>query len=233
MPSASRIQENLQRVQERIAAAALRAGRKADEVTLVAVTKYVDVQDAACLLAAGCRDLGESRPQELWRKAEALTDPRLRWHLIGHLQRNKLARTLPLVTHIHSVDSERLLRAIDETARTLDRDVSCFLEVNIAREPQKHGFTSDQIAPLVPLLGQLARTRVVGLMAMARQADDPEQARDDFRALRFLQQDLQQRFPGRPYFAELSMGMSGDYEIAIEEGSHYVRVGSALFADGP
>src|SRR6476646_3229926 len=153
------IADNLRRVRERIARAAESAGRRADEITLVGVTKYVGPKEAAELAAAGCRDLGESRPQELWKKAESIpgepasaggrfgeTRP-LRWHLIGHPQRNKVARTLPLVTLIHSIDSQRLLAAINESGSSPDDNrppTNVLLEVNTSRESAKHGLAPNE-----------------------------------------------------------------------------------------
>src|SRR3954470_2305055 len=142
----SSIADNLRRVQERIAKAAESAGRSSNEITLVGVTKYVGVEEAGALLAAGCYNIGESRPQELWKKAEALSAQRgsheaIQWHLIGHLQRNKVRRTLPVVSLIHSIDSERILAAIDEAqAQTADPAVSInvLLEVNTSGESAKH-----------------------------------------------------------------------------------------------
>ena len=134
------IRANLERVRRQIEAAALRAGRRASDVTLVAVTKYVDVDAARDLLAAGCADLGESRPQELWRKGEQLAAESVRWHMIGHLQRNKVARTLPHVTLLHSGDSLRLLAELNRECARLERRLPVLLEVNISGDESKHGF---------------------------------------------------------------------------------------------
>src|ERR1700676_3900742 len=132
--------ENLQSVRARIAAAAERGGRTAADVTLVAVTKSLAAVTIRPLAAAGCVDFGESRPQELWSKAELLADPPIRWHFIGHLQRNKVERTLPLATLIHSVDSLRLLAAIDAAAAAMGRRVPVLLEINVSGDSAKHGF---------------------------------------------------------------------------------------------
>jgi pyridoxal phosphate enzyme (YggS family) len=217
------------RVRERIAAAAERGGRRAEEVKLVGVTKYVDAASAALLVAAGCQDLGESRPQELWSKA---ADPRLegaKWHLVGHLQRNKVPRTLPLVTLIHSVDSERLLAAIDEHAARVDRVAGVLLEINCSGEAAKHGLSLDAARQLVEQLDRYPHARVLGLMTMARLEGGPASAREDFALLRRLRDELQARCPSGVVLGELSMGMSGDFEEAIAEGATIVRVGSALF----
>ncbi|MGA2619309.1 MAG: YggS family pyridoxal phosphate-dependent enzyme [Thermoguttaceae bacterium] len=242
--AAARIAENVARVHGRIAAAAVRSGRAADAVRLVAVTKYVGPAEARSLIAAGCRDLGESRPQQLWEKTQALAGLPVCWHMIGHLQRNKVQRTVPLVGMIHSVDSLRLAAAIDEAARGLSQvpsdetgpvpfkagvTVPILLEVNISGEPAKQGFAGEEIEPLLPQLAGLGGARVCGLMCMAALEGGLDEARRDFAALRLLRDRLRINCPGGVSLDELSMGMSGDYEAAIEEGATIVRVGSALF----
>lgn len=225
----SRLRDNLARVRERIAAAARRAGRSPSDVTLVAVTKYADAATARRLALAGCRDLGEARPQELWRKAQALADIGVRWHLVGHLQRNKIARTLPLVWLIHSADSLRLLEALESQAAAAAAPVNVLLEVNISGEPAKTGLPVDDAGPLVDRLAELPHVEVRGLMTMAAREGDLDAARRDFARLRALRDALCARTGGRLALAELSMGMSGDFEAAIEEGATIVRIGSALF----
>jgi PLP dependent protein len=226
------ISENLAGVRQRIAAAAARSGRAADDVTLVAVTKYVSAEVVRPLVAAGCLDLGESRPQLLWEKAASLADLPIRWHLIGHLQRNKVRRTLPLVTMIHSVDSARLLAAVDEEQGTGDEGretVPVLLEVNVSGEAAKHGFGAEEIEPLLAELAGYRNIAVRGLMCMAGLEGGMESARRDFAALRQLRDRLRPRCPAGVALDDLSMGMSGDFEAAIEEGATIVRVGSALF----
>ena len=231
---AARVADNLASVRERIAAAAARSGRSASAVMLVAVTKSQPEPAIRALLAAGCRDLGESRPQELWAKSEALgsatTGRPIYWHLIGHLQRNKLRRTLPLVTLIHSADSLRLIQAIDAQAHAESLMVDCLLEVNISGEDAKHGLAPHEVEPLIAQLGSLKRLRVLGLMGMAALEGGSDVARRNFAALRELRDRLAPSFPPNVVLNELSMGMSGDFEAAIEEGATIVRVGSALFA---
>jgi PLP dependent protein len=225
-----RIAENVQQVRARIAAAASRSGRASSEIRLVAVTKYVGPAEARSLLAAGCADLGESRPQELWGKAAELADVPVRWHLIGHLQRNKLARTLPLVSLIHSGDSLRLLETIH--AETMHRDAApapLLLEVNISGDATKHGFAPSELEPLGEALLDMHGIEVRGLMGMASREGDLDDARREFAQLRQLRDRLKAVWGGRWDLHELSMGMSGDYEVAIEEGATLVRVGSALF----
>lgn len=229
--SGNRITENLARVQDQVAAAAKRSGRTSEQIKLVAVTKYVDASVARQLLDAGCRDLGESRPQDLWEKAEALDDLHVDWHLIGHLQRNKVRKTIPLVSLLHSGDSLRLLQAVNEVATALDRQVPVLLEVNISCDPSKHGFSRDELGPLLARIDELKHLEIRGLMCMAGIDTDAESARREFAELRELRNSLLQCCPDGISLAELSMGMSRDFEVAIEEGATMVRVGSALYAE--
>lgn len=228
LPFVARIADNLSEIRRRIAAAA-RSSRPPESVKLVAVTKYIEVSVIRELVAADCRDLGESRPQELWAKAAELSDPSITWHLIGHLQRNKIDRTLPLVSLIHSADSLRLITAIDQAATVLDRVIPVLLEVNISGDRTKHGFTPDEMeSRLVDIVG-FDRVQVRGLMAMAGREGDPDSARRDFVRLRELRDQLRRKLPDGMSLDELSMGMSGDFEAAVEEGATIVRIGSALF----
>jgi PLP dependent protein len=224
-----RIAENLAHVRTRIAAAAERSGRTSASVRLVAVTKYVSVETAAAVVSAGCHDLGESRPQELWAKAAALSASEVRWHVVGHLQRNKVRRTLPLVHLVQSVDSERLLVAIDGEAAQLDRRVDVLIEVNISGDAAKTGLAPAALEPLLERAASLDHVRVRGLMGMASLEGDAGVARRDFAALRALRDRLTSRVAPAGALSELSMGMSSDFEVAIEEGSTIVRLGSILF----
>jgi uncharacterized pyridoxal phosphate-containing UPF0001 family protein len=263
MPApAERLAENVAQIRGRIAAAAERSGRAAGDVTLVAVTKFIPAEVVRLLVEAGCHDLGESRPQELWQKAAALADLPIRWHLIGHLQRNKVRRTLPLVAMIHSIDSPQLLAAVEEEARggaicwggsctaapsgpiegaavqlppqhaaAFSGKVPILLEVNISGEAAKHGFSPGEIEPLLADLAGCRNVTVRGLMCMAALEGGPDLARRDFAALRELRDRVRDRCPPGHALDELSMGMSGDFEQAIEEGATIVRVGSALFEE--
>ncbi len=222
------IAENVARIRERIARAAQRSGRATELITLVAVTKYVSAEIIRPLVAADCLELGESRPQQLWEKAAALADLPIRWHLIGHLQRNKVRRTLPLAALIHSVDSRRLIAAIDKEANGKG-PIPILLEVNVSGESAKHGLSPEQIEPLLADLPNYANVSVRGLMCMAGLEGGPEEARRDFAVLRRLRDYLRPSCPPGVTLDELSMGMSGDFEEAIEEGATIVRIGSALF----
>jgi pyridoxal phosphate enzyme (YggS family) len=221
-----RLRERLAAVEQRIAAACERAGRARSEVTLVAVTKTVGVEVTACLPTLGVVDLGENRPQELWRKA-ATVPKAIRWHMIGHLQRNKVERTLPLAHMIHAVDSMRLIEAIE----TQGREVDVLLEVNASGEASKHGFAPYELLNSQMLHSQLSdlkHVRIQGLMTMAA-LQDPEACRPTFRYLRNLRERLRSLVPPIHTLKHLSMGMSNDFEVAIEEGATIIRLGSVLF----
>jgi hypothetical protein len=226
---AARIAENLHQVQEYIDAAAARSGRQGSDIELVAVTKYVGLAEIRALVAAGCTTLGESRPQQLWDRAEQLADLPIRWHFIGHMQRNKIRRTLPLVAMIHSVDSPRLAEALEQSAGELSLGLPVLLEVNTSNEAAKGGFAPAEIEPLLPNLSGFQHLAIRGLMCMAALEGGLDVARRNFAALRILRDRLRANCPENIRLDELSMGMSGDYEVAIEEGATIVRVGSALF----
>jgi PLP dependent protein len=227
--NAERIRENLQGVQARIAEAARRSGRTAGSVRLVAVTKRNPIAWIRPLIACGARDLGENYPQELWSKAESLADlgEAVRWHLIGHLQSNKVKKTLPMVAVIHSVDSLKLLRVLDDAAHAVASPPSVCLQVNTSVEPSKHGWDAEGILADAESIAACRSIPIVGLMTMAALGTTAETARGSFVALR----ELRERLRSRTGLAlnELSMGMSNDFETAIEEGATLVRVGSALF----
>jgi pyridoxal phosphate enzyme (YggS family) len=221
------LQKNLAAVEERLVAACRRAGRSRAEVTLVAVTKSVSVDVAGYLAALGIHHLGENRPQELMRKA-ALLSPAINWHLIGHLQRNKVERTLPLVCFIHSVDSVRLLQALDQEAGKQCKMLDVLLEVNASGEGSKQGFRLDEVPPLTPALRALRYVRVKGLMTMAA-LQEPETCRPTFALLRAMRDRLRSELAPAHNVEHLSMGMSNDFEVAVEEGATFVRLGSVLF----
>lgn len=219
------LRDRLAVVESRLAAACARAGRSRGDVTVVAVTKTVGPEVAAVLPELGVLDLGENRPQELWRKSAALPSA-VRWHLIGHLQRNKVERTLPIQHLIHSIDSVRLLQALDQEAAKQQRSVPVLLEVNASGEASKHGLRPDEIPTLEPVLRELRSVRVRGLMTMAA-VQEPEACRPTFALLRSLRDRLGTVL-GEPLPC-LSMGMSNDFEVAVEEGATHVRLGSILF----
>jgi PLP dependent protein len=223
------IGRNLEAVRSRISAAARRSGRTAEAVTLVSVTKKCPVDLVRLLVDAGALDLGENYPQELWRKAEALSGlvQPVRWHLIGHLQTNKAKRTLPLVKMVHAVDSMKLLHVLDLLAQESTEVPPVCLQVNTSGEETKHGWSPEQVLADAETIAACRAIRVVGLMTMAAWGTDAGSARPSFVRLRQTREELRRR-TGLP-LPELSMGMSGDFESAIEEGATLVRIGSALF----
>lgn len=230
MPASAQLDQlrrNLDRVRDRIAAAATSAGRNASDIRLVAVTKYVDIQITRQLVQLGCTELGESRPQQLWAKAEVI--PEANWHLIGHLQRNKVKRTLPPTSLIHSVDSLRLLNEIEKENQQAGSSSRVLLEVNVSGDDSKHGFAPDRFLEHAAAFAAVKHVEIVGLMAMSSREGDENTAATEFERLRILRDELQNALPGDIQLNELSMGMSGDFEIAIAQGSTIVRIGSALF----
>jgi hypothetical protein len=216
----SEISQNITQVRARIAAAADRAGRAPDDITLIAVSKTHSVDAVSAAFAAGIRDFGENRVQEAAVKIDEALRAGMspRWHLIGHLQRNKIAAAIDRFDILHSVDSERLAEAISSQAT---RPVRVLVEVNVAGEASKFGVAPGDVSRFVGCLGRLPGLDVVGLMTVAPQTDNPEDVRPVFRALRELRDAI-----GVP---ELSMGMTDDFEVAVEEGSTLVRVGRAIF----
>jgi pyridoxal phosphate enzyme (YggS family) len=223
----ARIAANYARITGRIEQACRRAGRPTGDVRLVAVTKSAEIGWIEALLALGVRDLGESRPQQLCERV-LLIDKPVDWHLIGHLQRNKVRKVLGVAGWIHSVDTLPLLQRIDEIAGELGVRPRLLLEVNVSGEAAKHGFEPEELAATSPALSAVSHVEIAGLMTMAPWTESSEAARPVFAGLRALRDRLREI---RSSFAlpELSMGMSGDYEVAIEEGATLVRVGSSLF----
>jgi pyridoxal phosphate enzyme (YggS family) len=222
------LNDRLRKVEERIESACRRSGRNRAEVALVAVTKSVGPEVAALLPECGLLDLGESRPQELWRKAAVLPKT-VRWHLVGHLQRNKIEPTLPLVHLLHSVDSIRLLEALEKEALKRDLSVDVLLEINASRESSKHGFSLEEALGMAPKIASLKKVQVKGLMTMAALKEDPEGCRPTFAEMRKLRDGLQTGLGPSHSLIHLSMGMSNDFEIAVEEGATLVRIGTVLF----
>ena len=217
--------ERIASVRSRIAEACRRSGRDAADVALIGVTKTVSTAVAGIAFELGLSELGESKPQELWKKAAAI--PRAHWHLIGHLQRNKIDRTVPLLAMVHSVDSLRLLEALDSFGRKCGSAVPVLLEVNCSREESKGGFRPEELPALSDSLMSLCGIRIHGLMTMASLFEDSQQSRPAFAELRELRDRMRTSMGlALPY---LSMGMSNDFVIAVEEGATHVRIGTTLF----
>ncbi|NOZ20120.1 MAG: YggS family pyridoxal phosphate-dependent enzyme [Planctomycetes bacterium] len=226
---AARLKENLADVRERMSAACRGAGRPDDAVTLVAVTKTVDAATTRMLYDLGVRELGENRTSQAEEKAAALSDLDIRWHMIGHLQRNKVKKALPIFGMIHSVDSLRLAREIDKEARKRGMIMDVLIQANTSGEESKFGLAPEEALSLVKEAAGMAGLRVKGLMTMAPFYDNPEDCRPCFRALRELRDETAKAGIEKIDMKYLSMGMTNDFEIAIEEGADIVRVGSALF----
>jgi PLP dependent protein len=220
------ITENIENVRRRIVSSCERSGRNPAEVTLLAVTKTFPSADVRTCLDAGLRDLGENYVQELVKKQSEIADPTARWHFIGHLQRNKVREIIASVHMIHSVDSIRLGEEISAQASRIGRTIDVLVEVNTSGEPTKYGVTPGATDALVTGLKDLPAIRVVGLMTIGPFLPDPELSRPAFRILRQLQTHL--RHIGFD-FPHLSMGMSNDFEVAIEEGATMIRIGTLLF----
>ena len=200
-------------------------------VKLVAVSKFNPVDAIQEAYNAGQRIFGESRPQELVQKVSQLPDD-VQWHFIGHLQTNKLKMVLPYVSLVHSVDSERLLMEIEKYAVKIDLKVKCLLEMFVAQEESKQGFSREELMALLDKLEQnpLQGVEICGLMGMASFVEDREQIRREFEELRSAFSEIKEKYiSAHPNFNELSMGMSGDYRIAIECGSTMVRIGTTIF----
>lgn len=221
-------QDRLLRIQERMAAACARAGRRSDEVQLVAVSKTYGPERVREVAACGLRIFGENKVQEAEAKVPECPGS-LSWHLIGHLQSNKVARAVALFDQIHSVDSLRLLQKLDGAAAVEGKRIPLLLEVNVSGESSKFGLRPESVPEVLERVGELESSQVVGVMTMPPLTPDVERARQYFRKLRELRDGWSSRF-ALP-LAELSMGMSHDFEIAIEEGATWIRVGTALFGE--
>lgn len=231
MISPDRIKENLQRINARVAEAAEKSGRSPSDVKVVAVCKYVDATSTECVINAGATDIGENRPQQLWQKAEQINLPGVNWHLIGQLQTNKVKRTLPLITLLHSLDRLKLAKAIEQHASQANLIVEALVQVNVSGDESKSGFLFDEVESAVEQIMEFKHIKVKGLMAMAGLDSDETRTRREFESMRRLQAKLQADFGDQISFKELSMGMSRDYDMAIEEGATIVRVGSEIFRE--
>jgi PLP dependent protein len=227
------LKARLEAINGRIAAACERAGRQVSEITLVAVSKTVPAERIREAIEAGVNTLGESRVQEAAAKISELqslsAERKVRWHLIGHLQSNKARRAVELFDAVHSVDdfklAERLGRIADESGKRLP----IFVEVNIGGEGSKTGVAPSAVLPLCEQISKLPGLELKGLMAVPPFSGNPEDARPFFRRLRQLRDEARRAGAGGERFNDLSMGMSDDFEVAIEEGATFVRIGSALF----
>jgi pyridoxal phosphate enzyme (YggS family) len=225
------IRDNLNRILETIAQSARRAGRSPEDVRLAAVSKLVDAATIQQAVDCGQLVFGENYLQEAAGKIPQFP-PTVQWRFIGHLQSNKARQAVELFDAVETVDRLKIARALDSHAEVLQKSLSILIQVNIGREKQKSGVLPEEAEQLAHAIGQETRLRIDGLMAMPPWSDDPEQSRPYFRELRQLSKQL----ASKGLFAdndriELSMGMSGDYPVAVEEGATIVRVGTALFGN--
>lgn len=247
----AQLREAYRTVDQRIGEAAARANRKRDDVILVAVTKYASPDQIRQVVELGQADLGESRVQQLGQrvpqlqeflsrkktlagaaaKTDDLTPAQIRWHMIGQLQRNKVKQVVPYVNLIHSVDSLRLAEELHNFAARADLIIDVLLQVNVSGEASKGGIAAPAVLAMIESLDTMLHLRPRGLMTMAPQSDNPEAARPVFARTRELFEDCKAAKLGGEAFTALSMGMTDDFEIAIEEGANLVRVGRALFGE--
>lgn len=222
------LKENLALVEQHIEEACRRAGRDRSEVKLIAVSKTMPPEKLAEVYDAGMRDFGENRPQEIREKFPQLPQD-IRWHMIGQLQRNKIKYIIDKVCMIHSVDSLKLAEAIDAEAGKHGLVMPVLVEVNIAGEESKSGVRPEDAEALIRQISPLKNIHVEGLMTVAPYTENPEESRPFFRKLYKLYVDIRQKNLDNVSMCSLSMGMTGDYEIAIEEGATMVRVGTGIF----
>ncbi|MEM8758381.1 MAG: YggS family pyridoxal phosphate-dependent enzyme [Planctomycetota bacterium] len=241
--------ERYEAVRARVAAAAAKSGRDASRVVLIAVTKYAELDDIRELAAHGHRDFGENRVQQLTQRAAMVDEwvrrrqtieslvadaPEVpRWHMIGHLQRNKAKQVAEAVRLIHSVDSLRLAEELQAVGLKRERVIDVLIQVNVSQEESKFGCPVPAAEALADSIESMAYLRCRGLMTMAPHSDEPEDARPHFSRLRDLHEDMAKQGYAEGAFNILSMGMSGDFEVAIEEGANLVRVGSSIFGAKP
>ena len=224
------IRDNLHKVRANIRRACKNCGRESAEVKLVAVSKTKPISALEQAYACGCRDFGENKVQELVDKYEAMPKD-IRWHMIGHLQRNKVKYIVDKVFLIHSVDSLRLAQEIEKEAARKEITVNILVEVNVAGEESKFGTTSEEACSLVEEIAKLPHVRVKGLMTIAPYVEAAEENRPYFEKLKQIYVDIIHKNIDNVFMEELSMGMTGDYEVAITEGATYIRVGTGIFGE--
>lgn len=222
------IKEHLTEIKERIEQACIRSGRNPGEVTLIAVSKTKPVPMLEEAYAAGARDFGENKVQEIAAKKPELPED-IRWHMIGHLQRNKVGQVLGKAVLIHSVDSLRLARQIETDAAKAGLDVDILLEVNVAKEESKYGFMLEEVEDAIMTIKDFPHVHIKGLMTIAPFVENPEENRGIFKKLFEFAVDIDKKNIDNVTMGVLSMGMTGDYEVAVEEGATMVRVGTGIF----
>ena len=227
------VAENLLKINQQVQAACLRAGRDAAGVSIIGVTKTVPANRIREGIEAGVKILGENYVQEAAQKVQALSDLAVSWHFIGHLQSNKVKAALESFTCIHTLDRESLARELNRAAHKLGKRIPALIQVNTGYEGTKSGLAPEALFPFFELALSLDGLEIRGLMALPPYFDDPEEVRPHFRILRELLERLRDRTAAPEVLSELSMGMSHDFEVAIEEGATMIRIGTALFGTRP
>ena len=227
------IAQNLAHVKQRIEESAKRSGRNPKEINLICVTKSVGTDQLRQALALGVTDIGENRVNDALSKFDGLgvLSVGLRWHMIGHLQTNKVRKCLKVFNTIHSLDSLRLAIELSRQAKEVKKHIDCFVEVNVSGEDVKYGIRPGDACSFIKEVSQLSNLHVKGLMTMAPFSEVQEDARPYFKSLSTLRDDLLKEDIPNTDIRELSMGMTQDFEVAIEEGATYVRIGTALFSN--
>lgn len=222
---------NIKLIQERIDETCKRCGRDPKEIQLIAVSKTKPAADIREALTCGQLHFGENRMRELEEKMEEIDHSDISWHMIGNLQTNKIKYIAHRVNWIHSIEKKKYLKEIDKRAGQSDRVINCLIQVNISDEQQKGGIKPEQLPDMLGYAADLEYVRVKGLMGMARFVDDPEEVRDEFKLLKKLFDEHQSFNAGSVDLQHLSMGMTNDMEVAIEEGATMIRIGSAIFGE--
>lgn len=222
------IRDNLEQVYKNLESACTRSGRDRNQITLIAVSKTKPLEDLQMAYQLGVRDFGENKVQEILQKAPQMPED-VRFHMIGHLQRNKVRQVLPYISMIHSVDSVRLALEIQQEAKRMDRIVDVLLEVNVAGEESKFGFAPEEVMEALSMISSFSHIRVCGLMTIAPFVEISEQNRPVFQKLFQLYVDIKHKNIDNVNMSVLSMGMTGDYEVAVEEGATMIRVGTGIF----
>lgn len=222
------IKNNIEHVLENIKKCANNSSRNPEDIGLIAVTKTIDIDTIKEAIEYGITDIGENKVQELITKYEEI-GPAVKWHLIGHLQRNKVKYIIDKVDFIHSLDSYRLGKEINKRAKAIDRTIECLVQVNVSGEDTKFGVSIEELKELLNKLNTLNNIKVVGLMTMAPHVEDKEETRQYFKTLKDLSDEVAKLDFKNIEMKYLSMGMSNDFEVAVEEGANFVRVGSKIF----
>ncbi|MDO8795130.1 MAG: YggS family pyridoxal phosphate-dependent enzyme [Vicinamibacterales bacterium] len=229
MTDPAALRARLADVRDRIARAAGRVGRDPATVRLIAISKTFAADHVRAAADCGQLDFGENKLQEALEKMDRTADLPIRWHLVGHLQSNKAKKAGARFDMVHSVDQKAIALRLDEGASAVGRSIELLAQIDLAGEPSKHGAHADELPALFQAASSLRAARFVGLMLLPPAVDDPERARPFFRAARTLRDELVARGVGKSMLGELSMGMSHDFEVAIEEGATLIRVGTAIF----